>query len=104
MSTKVLVFESDPAFAGELRNELAKLGCSTTVVDDGNVGLLSNLACQTPAPVVDFWNQYGRAGGLAGGGFCTLQGAGIPAFGSVFGLGIGLAAGAFVRRRRRRDI
>ncbi|HEY3819602.1 MAG TPA: response regulator [Polyangiaceae bacterium] len=39
MPTKVLVFESDPAFAGELRNELGKLGCSTTVVDDGNVGL-----------------------------------------------------------------
>jgi CheY-like chemotaxis protein len=39
MSTKVLVFESDPAFAGELRNELGKLGCTTTVVDDGNAGL-----------------------------------------------------------------
>jgi len=37
MSTKVLVFESDPAFAGELRNELGKLGCTTIVVDDGNV-------------------------------------------------------------------
>jgi len=39
MSTKVLVFESDAAFAGELRSELGKLGCSTSVVDDGNVGL-----------------------------------------------------------------
>src|SRR3984893_17103588 len=39
MATKVLVFESDAAFAGELRNELGKLGCTTTVVDDGNVGL-----------------------------------------------------------------
>jgi CheY-like chemotaxis protein len=39
MSTKVLVFESDAAFAGELRNELGKLGCSTCVVDDGSVGL-----------------------------------------------------------------
>ncbi len=39
MSTKVLVFESDAAFAGELRNELGKLGCAITVVDDGNVGL-----------------------------------------------------------------
>src|SRR5579859_5493486 len=39
MGTKVLVFESDAAFAGELRNELAKLGCNTHVVDDGNVGL-----------------------------------------------------------------
>src|SRR5580693_9646382 len=39
MTTKVLVFESDPAFAGELRSELGKLGCSITVVDDGNIGL-----------------------------------------------------------------
>ncbi len=39
MSTKVLVFESDPAFAGELRDELGRLGCNTTVVDDGNAGL-----------------------------------------------------------------
>src|ERR1700753_2131732 len=39
MPTKVLVFESDVAFAGELRNELGSLGCTTTVVDDGNLGL-----------------------------------------------------------------
>jgi CheY-like chemotaxis protein len=39
MATKVLVFESDPAFAGELRSEFTRLGCSTTVVDDGNMGL-----------------------------------------------------------------
>src|SRR5580692_9797656 len=39
MSIKVLVFESDAAFAGELRNELGKLGCNTVVVDDGTVGL-----------------------------------------------------------------
>src|SRR5579883_323903 len=39
MSTKVLVFESDAAFAGELRSELGKLGCNTNVVDDGNLGL-----------------------------------------------------------------
>jgi len=39
MSTKVLVFESDAAFAGELRSELSKLGCTTNVVDDGNAGL-----------------------------------------------------------------
>jgi CheY-like chemotaxis protein len=39
MSSKVLVFESDPAFAAELRKELGQLGCATTVVDDGNLGL-----------------------------------------------------------------
>ena len=37
--TKVLVFESDPSFAGELRTELGRLGCTVHVVDDGNVGL-----------------------------------------------------------------
>src|SRR5262249_49144900 len=37
--TKVLVFESDHAFAGELRSELGRLGCSVQIVDDGNVGL-----------------------------------------------------------------
>src|SRR6266851_4743206 len=37
--TKVLVFESDHAFAGELRTELSRLGCTVNVVDDGNVGL-----------------------------------------------------------------
>lgn len=39
MAIKVLVFESDAAFAGELRTELGKLGCTTQIVDDGNVGL-----------------------------------------------------------------
>ena len=39
MAIKVLVFESDAAFAGELRTELGKLGCTTSIVDDGNVGL-----------------------------------------------------------------
>ncbi len=36
---KVLVFESDAAFAGELRTELSRLGCAVQVVDDGNAGL-----------------------------------------------------------------
>src|SRR5262245_16178820 len=37
--TKVLVFESDPSFAGELRTELGRLGATVQVVDDGNLGL-----------------------------------------------------------------
>src|SRR5580692_7227187 len=39
MLNKVLVFESDPAFAGELRTEFGNLGCTISLVDDGNVGL-----------------------------------------------------------------
>src|SRR5260221_2111721 len=36
---KVLVFESDSAFAGELKRELESRGCAVTVVDDASVGL-----------------------------------------------------------------
>ncbi len=39
MGQKVLVFESDAGFAGELCSELTKLGCNVSVVDDGNTGL-----------------------------------------------------------------
>src|SRR5882762_1010448 len=41
MPTKVLVFESDPSFAGELRTELARLGLVAQVVDDGYAGLMA---------------------------------------------------------------
>jgi CheY-like chemotaxis protein len=39
MPTKVLVFESDSGFAGELKSGLARFGCTTSIVDDANVGL-----------------------------------------------------------------
>lgn len=39
MPTKVLVFESDPGFAEELRTGLAAYGCEITVVDDATSGL-----------------------------------------------------------------
>jgi len=39
MPTKVLVFESDPGFAEELRSGLAAYGCEITVVDDATSGL-----------------------------------------------------------------
>jgi DNA-binding response OmpR family regulator len=41
MPTKVLVFESDASFAGELRTELGRLGMVAQVVDDGYAGLLA---------------------------------------------------------------
>jgi hypothetical protein len=71
--------------------------------DDGNVGLLSNLVCQTPEPIIDFWDRYTTDGGTAGGGFCALQAPGVPVAGSMFGMGVGVAMVAFARRRRRRN-
>jgi hypothetical protein len=67
---------------------------------EGNTGLLSNLSCVIPAPVITFWDQYVMDGGLAGGGFCALEGVGTPVGTSLFGIGMGAVALAYVRRRR----
>jgi hypothetical protein len=69
----------------------------------GNTGIISNLSCVVPEPVIDFWTAYTNAGGAAGGGFCALQGAGMPVGTSVFGVATaGIAIGLIRRRRRRR--
>lgn len=67
----------------------------------GNTGIISSLSCVTPAPVITFWDQYLADGGRGGGGFCALEGAGIPIGGSLFGGGMGVAVLAYARRRRR---
>jgi hypothetical protein len=68
---------------------------------EGNTGLISSLACVTPARVMTFWDLYVMDGGMAGGGFCALEGPGIPVGTSLFGIGTGAAALTYVRRRRR---
>jgi hypothetical protein len=68
----------------------------------GNVGIIGNLSCVTPSPIVDFFSAYTKAGGVAGGGFCALQGVGMPVSSSLLGIGIGGALVGFTRRRRRR--
>ena len=70
----------------------------------GNVGPLSNVFCEKPEPTTDFWENYKNAGGEAGGGFCSVEAAGLPV-GSIAVTGIfGLAlVGALRRRRKRRE-
>lgn len=54
----------------------------------------------TPAPVIDFWEDYKAQGGRAKGG-CGVGQAG-PGAGFLLGLGLALWAGAALRRGRRR--
>jgi len=42
-------------------------------------GPLSTPLCATPSPIDDFYDVYRSEGGLAGGSYCALEGAGIPA-------------------------
>jgi hypothetical protein len=68
----------------------------------GNVGPASQLVCDQPAPVNDFWTTYRQAGGRAGGGLFPLEAVGQPvqsAAGIAMVVGTGLMA---LRRRRKR--
>jgi hypothetical protein len=68
----------------------------------GNVGILSDVLCETPQETTDFWEGYRSAGGQAGSGYCTTSGIGIPA-GSLIGLGIACAVAVSSIRRRMKD-
>ena len=69
----------------------------------GNVGALSNIQCGTPGPIKDFWYNYSTLdGGLAGGGYCALEGVGMPAGSAFMTAGVGLAAVSLIRRRRKK--
>jgi hypothetical protein len=48
----------------------------------GNVGQLSDVVCQTPNITTDFWDDYKKAGGAAGGGCSTSDASSVP-FGSL---------------------
>lgn len=68
----------------------------------GNTGILSTPGCNTPQEIIDFWQEYRTDGGLAGGGFCSIDGVGVPATATplvVFG---GWAIATVLRRRRKK--
>lgn len=65
----------------------------------GNVGVLSDVLCETPEETTDFWEGYRGAGGEAGGGYCTTSSVGLPA-GSIAGLVLACAVVVSSLRRR----
>lgn len=88
--------------AGEIvldgvQNEVPYAVAIAAVDKQGNTGILSEVACETPRATNSFWDNYNAAGGQAGGGYCSLghasAGAGMIAL-SFF------AVAAFVLRRR----
>ena len=70
--------------------------------DVGNVGKLSAPVCGTPQNVDDFFEVYRELGGLAGGGFCSVNaiGARSETWAAMGAIAAGLALGA--RRLGRR--
>ena len=63
MTNKILIFESDVAFASELRTEFANLGCEATVVDDGNAGI--QLAAQDKPSLILLAIELPRMNGFS---------------------------------------
>jgi hypothetical protein len=67
-----------------------------------NVGDLSAPICQYPEATTDFWRDYRSAGGQSGGGFCSVEGPGLPV-GSFTLMGIGAVLGISAIRRVKRN-
>ncbi|MBX3205731.1 MAG: hypothetical protein KF764_11730 [Labilithrix sp.] len=63
----------------------------------GNVGELSPVVCQTPELTTDFWDDYRKAGGGAGG--CATKGSELP-LGSMATMFVGGAVAVSILRRR----
>lgn len=84
-----------------LKNGITYYVAVAAVDGSGNIGPASNVVCDYPAPVNDFWTLYRNAGGGAGGGFCALEAAGEPVP-STAGIAIVIGATALGLQRRRR--
>jgi MYXO-CTERM domain-containing protein len=57
---------------GSLSNSVEYQVAVIAYDDFDNPSVLSNVDCETPQPVVDFYEAYRRAGGRAGGGLCAV--------------------------------
>jgi hypothetical protein len=64
-----------------------------------NIGPLSDPVCNYPEETTDFWDDYRKAGGMAGGG-CTTSGGTIPVGAAAAVVGFALALSSFIRRRK----
>jgi hypothetical protein len=65
--------------------------------DYDNVGVLSDVACGTPAPVTGFFEAYRAAGGKAGGGYCAMHAGKSRMAAALFSLAL---LGLVLRKRR----
>lgn len=102
----------DARFCGEQAGKTAARGTADGLTNDrvyavgvvaqdivGNEGVVSNVLCQYPKEVTDFYEAYTDAGGKGGGGFCAF-GYGREANPWRGLMLLGLALG-WARRRRR---
>jgi len=70
-------------------------------IDDlDNEGVLSEVVCSKPFPVVDFYEAYVDAGGQAGGGLCGISFPGATERRGLAGAAPVVAGAAFALRRR----
>lgn len=67
----------------------------------GNVGDLSGVVCASPQETSGFWERYRAEGGTAGGGYCDLDGVGLPGAPAAGAFVFALAGLAALRRRKR---
>jgi hypothetical protein len=70
---EVDVASSDSGTAAGLQNSVVYAVAVSAVDELGNPGPLSNVDCQAPEDLDEFFEAYRRVGGQGGGGFCALS-------------------------------
>jgi hypothetical protein len=80
-----------------LENGLSYAVAVATFDNYDNVGVLSEVACGTPAPVTGFFEAYRAAGGEAGGGYCAMHAGKSRTAAALFALAL---LGLVLRKRR----
>lgn len=70
---EVDVASSDNGTASGLTNSVVYAVAVSAVDELGNPGPLSNVDCQAPEDLDEFFEAYRRAGGQGGGGFCSVD-------------------------------
>jgi hypothetical protein len=92
------------AYARGLQNGQQYAIAVAATDDIGNAGRLSNVACGTPVPVAEFFEDYRGGGGGGGGGICSIAAIGQTSgdqSGRLVALGFGVLAALFGFRRKR---
>jgi hypothetical protein len=98
---RVDIGSADEGTAGGLENSIVYAVGVAAIDELGNPGPLSNIDCQAPEDLDEFFESYRRMGGQGGGGFCSLTTTPTTSLWLWIAAGFVLSLGCVARRLSR---